>query len=218
MSQPVPTHSGGQEAIVNNIVQIFGLALALIGCTVLFVMSRRLTDPRLVVGLGLYGVGLLAMLGLSTIYHLKVGGPNRDIYKCLDHIAIFIMIAGSYSPITLGVVVGPWGLVLFVTIWLVAIYGILIRVFRPHRFKRQHLSLYLGLGWLLVPTLPWLSATMPAEGVILITAGGVVYTLGVPFHNLDRLRYHTAIWHSFVVVAACLQYAAILRDVVLTRG
>jgi len=218
MNHLVPTRRRGKEALANHVVQIFGLAMALAGCVVLFKLSLRLSDPRLVAGLVLYGVGLLMMLGFSTAYHLKAEAPDCNFYRCLDHIAIFVMIAGTYSPITLGAIGGHLGLALFVMIWLVAIYGIVIRLFRPGRFQRQHLLLYLGLGWLFLPALPWLPEAMPTEGVVLIAAGGIVYTLGVPFHNLDRLRYHTAIWHIFVVLAATLQYAAILRDVVLPRG
>jgi hemolysin III len=214
MTPSIPTRRRGREAVANQVVQTLGLAMALAGCVVLFNLSCRLSDSRLVASLGLYGLSLLMMLGFSTVYHLKAETPNHRLYECLDHIAIFIMIGGTYSPIALGAIGGSLGLGLFLAIWTVTLGGVLIRLFRPQRFERHYLHLYLGLGWLFVPALFWL----PTEGMVLIAAGGLVYTLGVPFHHLDRLRYHTAIWHGFVVVAAALQYTAILRDVVLLRA
>lgn len=206
------------EAFVNNAVQLAGLATAVAGSLVLLAVALRLTSPPLVVGVVLYAIGLLAMLGCSTLYHIRFHGPNSHIYKVLDHLAIFVMIAGTYSPIALGVIGGSLGLGLFAAEWALALAGIVIRLAWPGLFDRLAVALYLAMGWLVLLALPWLIDAMPWQGVALIGAGGVVYTAGVPFHRLHRLRYHDAIWHGFVVVAAGLHYVAILYDVVLPRA
>ncbi len=208
----------GTEEIINSTIQIAAFILGITGFTTIIIISWRTYDHVLIISVLIYGLSLLMMLGFSMVYHLKDRSQNSYFYKCLDHISIFIMIAGTYSPITLISIGGSLGICLFFGVWAIALYGILIRLFFPRRFMSQYLGLYLGFGWLLVPALPWLIGAMPTEGIILIALGGMTYTLGVPFHNLVRLRYHTVIWHSFVIIGAAIQYAAILRDVVLVRG
>ena len=202
------------EALANNAVQLFGLMTALVGCGVLLEISSKLPNNRLFVGVVLYSFGLIMMLTSSTLYHARCGSPNAPLYQCLDHVAIFIMIAGSYSPISLGVIGGLSGLILFGTVWSAAAGGIVLRIYWPERFERVCVGLYLLLGWLILPVLPHMLDTMPGEGVALIMASGLIYTLGVAVYCSRRLRYQDALWHACVVIAAALHFAAILRDVV----
>ena len=202
------------EALANHAVQLLGLTTALAGCGILLEISIKVPNERLFVGIVLYSFGLIMMLTSSTLYHIRCGSPNAPLYRCLDHVAIFIMIAGSYSPISLGVLGGLPGLVLFGTVWTAAIGGICLRIYWPEVFERVGVGLYLFLGWLILPVLPKMLDRMPGEGVALIMAGGLVYTLGVPVYRSRRLRYQDALWHACVVIAAALHFAAILRDVV----
>lgn len=202
------------EERANHAVQLCGLTTALAGSVFLIESSAQLPSTRLFVCVVLYSVGLVVMLASSTLYHLLRDSPNAELYQCLDHAGIFLMIAGTYSPISLGVIGGPLGFCLFGAVWIGAMGGIILRIYWPAVFLRVSLGLYLFLGWLILPALPGLLDRMPGEGVALIVAGGIVYTMGVPFYRSARLRYGTAIWHAFVVVAAALHFAAILRDIV----
>ena len=202
------------EERANHAVQLSGLATALVGSVFLIQSSAQLPSTRLFVCVVLYSIGLVLMLASSTVYHIRRDSPNAEVYRCLDHAAIFIMIAGTYSPITLGVIAGPVGVCLFAAVWIGATVGIMLRIYWPALFFRVSLGLYLFLGWLILPALPRMLDRMPVEGVALIMAGGIVYTLGVPFYRARQLRYGDAIWHGFVIVAAALHFAAILRDVV----
>jgi len=198
------------ELLADGAVHAAGVALGLVGAA--FLGPRIVYAPTFSAGFSivLYIAGLLAMLSFSAAYNLWPQSPRREWLRRLDHAAIFVMIAGTYSPLTLGRVVGTWSIWLAASVWAIALLGVYLKLAFPRRFDRLAIAIYLALGWLGVLAIGPLIDTTPLAVLILLGVGGVIYSAGVAFHVWDRLRYHNAIWHGFVVAAAGCHYAAIL--------
>jgi hemolysin III len=200
------------ERLADGLVQSVNVVLAMAGCVVLGVLGCTLADGRRLAALAVYGAGLLAMVSCSALYAWGRGGSRQGLYRHLDHAAIFVMIAGTYTPF---IVVSPGGahrVWLLILIWGIASAGVLLKLAAPHRFESLSLPLYLIMGWAVVID-PALLLNLPAAVIVLLVAGGVFYTAGIPFH-LARIRFQEAIWHGFVLVAAACHYAAIVCVVV----
>jgi hemolysin III len=157
-----------------------------------------------------YTGALMAMLGCSAAYNIFRRSPRRALLRRLDHAAIFLMIAGTYTPITTGYLDGDWSLGLTAAIWAAALAGIAIKFAAPQRFETLSVVVYLLLGWIGVVALGPLLRALPISVVVLLAAGGVLYSAGVVFHLWRGLRFHNAIWHIFVLCAAGCHYAAIV--------
>ena len=157
----------------------------------------------------IYCVGLLAMIGASAAYNLVPHGPSKGILRRLDHAAIFIMIAATYTPFAVNRLGAPYGTLILWSIWLSASFGVAMKILFPRRFEVLSIALYLAMGWLIVFVLRPLHAAMSATDFWLLVAGGLVYSAGVAFYAIERIPYHKAIWHGFVLVAAALQFSAI---------
>jgi hemolysin III len=163
--------------------------------------------------LALYGLGLLTMLISSTAYNLYVDHPERHILRQIDHAAIFVMIAGTYTPFLLVAVGGAWGHGLLAFVWAVALAGVVMKLTWPHRFDRLSIAAYLLLGWSIVVALDPLAAGVSAAGLALLAVGGLLYSFGVIFHVWTRLPYQNAIWHAFVLAAAACHFSAVMAEV-----
>jgi hemolysin III len=157
----------------------------------------------------IYCAGLLAMIGASAAYNLVPQGPSKGILRRLDHAAIFIMIAATYTPFAVNRLGAPYGTLILWSIWLSASFGVAMKILFPRRFEVLSIALYLAMGWLIVFVLRPLHAAMSATDFWLLVAGGLVYSAGVAFYAIERIPYHKAIWHGFVLVAAALQFSAI---------
>lgn len=203
------------EYIADAAVHLVGLAFGVGACVTLAVLAVIQPEwPRLV-GLSIYGLGLLAMLGCSALYNMTHHITWKARFRRLDHAAIFVMIAGSYTPLSLVVIGGSWGLGLLAFVWAVAVAGVVLKLCFPLRFEGMSVLAYLLLGWTVVVAFrPLLDGTSTAGLVLLITGGGL-YSLGVIFHLWERLPYQTAIWHVFVLAAAACHFSAILVDVAI---
>jgi hemolysin III len=166
-----------------------------------------------VVSVSIYCAGLLAMTGFSAAYNLMPHHrPSKQMLRRLDHAAIFIMIAATYTPLAvnrLGSTTGDW---ILAAIWLTATLGVTMKLVFPHRFESLSIAFYLGMGWMVVMVLKPLAASMAAVDFWLLIAGGLVYSAGVIFYVWDRIPYHKAIWHGFVLTAAVLQYSAVAAE------
>jgi hemolysin III len=149
------------------------------------------------------------MLGCSAAYNLCQWSRLRIILRNLDQAAIFLMIAGTYTPFTVLHLEGPWRVSLTTTVWLVAVAGILFRLLLGRLFERVSVGLYLALGWLGLVAIAPLAGSLTPATLILLAVGGVLYSVGVIFHVWQRLPFQTAIWHAFVVAAAATHFAAI---------
>jgi hemolysin III len=157
--------------------------------------------------IALYCASLLVMFPSSAAYHMRRASPRRELLRRCDHAAIFVMIAGSYTPFTIDALRSPWADDMTAAIWLVALLGVAVKLVCPRAIGHIDLPLYLGFGWSGLLIL----AAVDHETAALILAGGVLYSAGALFHVWRGLRFHQAIWHAFVLAGAACQYAAVLR-------
>ncbi len=202
------------ERLADNIVHVVGLASGVIACVVLAVLALPSAGLRMFVSVSLYAGGMMAMLWCSALYNMLRDGAWKRVLRRLDHAAIFVMIAGTYTPFALEVIGGTWGIGLLAFVWTVAAAGVAMKLLLPHRFERLSIVLYLLLGWCILVALEPLLAGISVAGLVLLIVGGALYSLGVVFHLWSRLPYQNAIWHAFVLAAAACHYAAILREIV----
>lgn len=207
----VPARRG--EWLADLVIHALGVAFGLAACITLAVLTLPEAELLRLVSLGLYAAGLMTMLGCSALYNLAIHAPFRHLFRRLDHAAIFVMIAGTYTPFSLVAIGGAWGFGLFLFVWSVALAGVLLKLFWPHRFERLSIVAYLLLGWTIVVALEPLFDSVSPPTIVLLGIGGLFYSLGVVFHLWRRLPYHNAIWHACVLVAAVCHFAAVLRDV-----
>ncbi len=210
MTLASPAHYSRSERVVDGAVHIAGLAFALGAVTYLGFLIRQRPGTGASIGLALYGFGMLSMLGCSALYNFAVAGPRKGIFRRMDHAAIFIMIAGTYSPFSLTALQGALGNTLLACLWTAALAGVGMKLVYPGRFERVSIALYLAMGWSGLCAIHWLLAAVPATSLILLGIGGLLYSAGVFFHLQSRLPYHNAIWHMFVLVAVMCHYAAVV--------
>lgn len=203
------------ERIVDGIVHLAGIAGGLAASIVLAILAVSQSEPIYLVGLGLYAFGLLAMLICSALYNMTEDGWRKGLFRRLDHAAIFLMIAGTYTPFVLIAIGGNIGIGLLIFVWSVASLGVVLKLIYPMRWEGLSIASYLLLGWTIVVALDPLLASLSASGIILLVMGGVLYSLGVIFHKWASLPYQNAIWHLFVLAAATCHFVVVLTDVAI---
>lgn len=203
------------ERIADAAVHMLGLLAAIIACGVLAMSTSRGAGAGTLLALLVYAAGLLAMLGCSAVYNMSGEGERRALLKKLDHSAIFTMIAGTYTPVAGLGIGGTWGLGLLGVVWTGALGGAALKLWAPARIERVSVLLYLLLGWAGVAAFDPLMRSLSAWDLLMLLAGGLIYSLGVLFHLAERLPYHYALWHLCVVTAAGCHYLVVLD---LARG
>jgi hemolysin III len=208
-----PRHTAAERR-ADAAVHAIGLASGLVACVVLGVRTRA-HDLGTIAALAIYAGGLMAMLACSALYNLSEDGPRKRLYRRLDHAAIFLMIAGTYTPFALVALGGAWGVALLAVVWIAAAVGIALELLDLRRHDGLSVAAYLLLGWTVLPALGPLSAVMSSTGLLLLVAGGILYSVGAAFHVWSSMPYQNAIWHGFVLAAAGCHYTAVLRDVVV---
>jgi hemolysin III len=196
------------------VVHIVGLTLALVGGVILLVLAVRAGSISRVVGVSIYGAGVVAMLAFSTAYNFAKA-RYRPVLRRLDHAGIFLMIAGSYTPFTIHNLTGAWAWGMTAAIWSLAAFGALGKIFWIRMDRRIGVGVYLALGWLVVIALKPMIHNVYWVALLLLAAGGVLYSTGVIFYVNKRLNFARAIWHGHVVVAAATHWTAVLIGVVL---
>ena len=165
------------------------------------------------ISVSVYCAGLLAMTGFSAAYNMTPHHrPAKQVLRRLDHAAIFIMIAATYTPLAVNRLGYPDGDLVLVAVWLTALFGVTMKLLVPERFERLAIVFYLAMGWMVVVVLKPLAASMTAVDFWLLIAGGLVYSAGVVFYVAERIPFHKAIWHGFVLTAAVLQFSAIAAE------
>jgi hemolysin III len=199
------------ETLADGVVHIIGILLGLIGMATIAVIVVNLTRPVDVVSIAIYAIGLLSMLGLSAAYNIWPISPTKWILRRLDHSAIYVMIGGTYTPFMAQLQSTFASVTVLVGVWSTAAVGIALKLLFPGRLDRWAVVLYVILGWSGLMIFQKLSAAIPALSLWLLAIGGVVYTAGIAFHMCKSLRFHNAIWHVFVLVAACCHYFAIVN-------
>ncbi|WP_416897899.1 MAG: PAQR family membrane homeostasis protein TrhA [Minwuia sp.] len=203
------------ELIADAVIHSIGGLMALGACITLLILAVPDAGWLGITSIAIYLLGLSSMLGASALYNFAPEGRWKERFRRLDHSAIFVMIAGTYTPFSLVTIGGEWGLTLFVFVWTVALAGVALKVFLPGRFEKLSIAAYLLLGWVIVFALGPLLANVSIAGLVLLGAGGALYSLGVVFHVWERLKFQNAVWHGFVVAAASCHFAAVITDVAL---
>jgi hemolysin III len=198
------------ERLADGTIHVIGVAASVIALIVLLVIGIRNETALMVAGLAIYGLALVATFGCSAGYHLVVRPKVKEIMRRFDHAAIFLMIAGTYTPFVLLKMNDAWGLGLLAVVWSMAAIGIAIKLFFPRFLDGLSTALYLVQGWAVLAAWEPLHAALPASVLTLLMVGGVLYTIGVVFHLWNRLPYQNAIWHGFVLSAASCHYAAVI--------
>jgi len=173
----------------------------------------RVTGLPAAVSVSVYCAGLLAMILMSAAYNLwPAQAPSKPWLRRLDHSAIFIMIAATYTPFAANRLAPPAGTIILAAIWLCASVGIALKLLFPRRFELASLALYIAMGWMIVTVLKPLAASVATMNFWLLIAGGLVYSAGIAFYVIERIPFHKAIWHGFVLVAAVLHFTAIALE------
>ena len=202
------------ELIADGVVHIVGICFGLVAATVLIVLASVYATALDIVVSSVYVAGLLAMLGLSATYNLWPVSRAKWVLRRLDHSAIYVLIAATYTPFIMEVKESVLAIVLLVGVWCAAIAGIVLKLKFPGRFGRLSVGLYLAMGWSGMMLYDSVVKALPAMAIGFVIAGGVLYSLGVVFHAWQRLRFQNAIWHGFVLGGAACHYTAVL-DIVL---
>ncbi len=219
--QPTPARSAAtptvfpeytdRERLVDAIVQLFSVFFSIAGVSALITLSAIYNDAATIASIAVYGAGLIIVFATSALYHFV----NRPSWKMrlrrLDHAAIFIKIAGTYTPFAVTSIGGDWGVALLTAVWTIAAIGVPLKLFAPDRIEKIAVALYLFQGWILLFALGPIE--LPSDALTLIIVGGACYTIGVFFHLSPKLPYHNAIWHVFVLAGSGCMYAAILAGV-----
>ncbi len=206
-----------REEITNSITHGVGALLSIAGLVILAILAARHGDAWHIVSCSIFGATLTLLYTASTLYHSIPHPKAKQVLRIIDHSAIFLLIAGTYTPFTLVNLRGPWGWSLFGTVWGLALFGIILELTPWRRFRLLSVALYLGMGWaVLVAAKPLLDAVAPT-GLLLLAAGGLAYTLGVVFYIWRSLPHHHAIWHLFVLAGSALHFFAVLFYVIPLR-
>ena len=205
------------ELVADAVIHVTGAALGIAGAAVMVAQAAGRVQPVEFAAIAVYLAGLLAMLGLSGAYNMWPVSPAKWLLRRFDHAAIYVMIAGTYTPFLTRLNDAAIAAGLFLGLWGVAAVGVVVKLVWPGRFDRLSILLYLLLGWSGVIVYDAVAGSLPASTIGLLAAGGVLYSAGVVFHVWTRLPFQNAIRHAFVLVAAALHYGAV-RDCFLPPG
>jgi len=208
-----PRYTFGDE-LVSSIVHGIGIVLSIAGLAALVALSARHGEVRDVVASAVFGTTLVLLYTASTLYHAVPVPKAKPVLRTLDHIAIYLLIAGTYTPFTLIALPGRWGWSLFAAVWTLAALGSVLEFGALKRFRKLSVLLYIGMGWIGMIAFKPLMAHLQTGGMLLLVAGGLAYTLGVPFYLWRRLPYHHSVWHCFVLAGSVLHYLAVLFYVI----
>ncbi len=205
------------ELVVDAAVHILGLVVAIAAGSILLALSLMHTAPEKFPALLVYVSSLIVVLGVSMAYNLYPASPIKHYLARLDQAAIFLFIAGSYTPF-LAVIGGtPAGIVMMSLVWGASLVGVALKLIVPQRFGRIAILLYLAIGWSGVLVFQSLGQALPASTLWLLLAGGVTYSAGIVFHLWEKLRFQNALWHVFVVAGASLHLWAVIDCMVIAR-
>lgn len=213
----VTRYTRGEER-ANQLTHAAGVVLGIVGLVLLVIVASRHGDAWHVVSSAIFGATLVLLYSTSTLYHTFAGELTKQMLRKFDHAAIFLLIAGTYTPFTLVTLRGPWGWSLFGVIWGLAIVGVALKFWFTGRFRVVSTLIYVAMGWLVLVAIKPLVAALPADGMKLLVAGGLCYTGGAVFYLWKRLPYHHAIWHLFVLGGSACHWAAVFLYVLPRSG
>jgi len=198
------------EEIANSISHGIGLVAALGATPPLMLHAVRSGDAGYIVGTGLFAASMVLLYLASTLYHSLPHGKAKNVFQVIEHSAIFLLIAGTYSPFTLGILRGAWGWTIFGLIWGLAVVGVVLKAFNRLFHPIVSTGLYLLMGWLILVAINPLTSLVPGSGLLWLGAGGLAYTIGVAFFAAEsRIKYGHFIWHLFVMAGTTCHYFAV---------
>jgi hemolysin III len=206
------------ELIADGIVHAVGVIAGAVSITALLIIAAPAVGVWEFTSILVYGLGLMTVLTVSALYNLWPASPVKWMLRRFDHSAIYLLIAGTYTPFITQVKASAESLALLAGVWLVSVVGIALKLCFPGQFDRLSVVLYLLLSWSGVMAYESVFGELAASTVWLLAIGGIIYTAGVAFHLWESLRFQNAIWHGFVLVAAACHYGAVLDCLVLTRS
>ena len=204
------TPSPGEE-IANSVSHAVGLLAAIAATPMLLLSAVRHGGAARIAGSSVFAAAMILLYLTSTLYHALPRNRAKRVFQILDHAAIFLMIAGTYTPFTLGVLRGAWGWTLFGLIWALALAGVVLTAAGGVRYPKLTTPLYLAMGWLILIAVKPLWLRMQSEGLFWLLAGGIAYTVGVAFYAAKRVRYCHFVWHLFVIAGTAFHFVAVLR-------
>lgn len=207
-----------REEIANSVTHGLGAVLSIVGLVVLTTLAIRYGDAWHIVSCAIFGSTLILLYTASTLYHSIPHPGAKKILRIIDHCAIFLLIAGTYTPFTLVNLRGPWGWSLFGAIWGLALLGIILELSPWRRYRLLSVLLYVGMGWAVVVATKPLLASVAPQGMLLLLAGGLAYTSGIAFYVWRGLPHHHAIWHLFVLAGSVMHFFAVLFYVLPLRA
>lgn len=199
------------EELANSLSHGLGLAAAIVATPFLIMRAVNLGDVGFIVGASIFAGTMILLYAASTLYHALRPGRLKHIFRIIEHSAIFLLIAGTYTPFSLGILHGGWGWALFGIVWTLAAIGVLLKIIDGARHPAAFTALYLLMGWIIVIAAEPFYRHVPYSGLAWLLAGGLSYTVGVVFFSTDsRLRYGHFIWHLFVMAGTTCHYFAVL--------
>jgi hemolysin III len=206
------TYTRGEE-MANSLTHGLGLLLSIAGLAVLVTYAALHADAWAVTAGAIFGVSLVTLYASSTLYHALRDPQLKHIVRVIDHVAIFLLIAGTYTPFMLVNLRGPWGWSMFGVVWALAVVGITLKLFFTGRFRILSTLVYLFMGWLVMVAIKPLAEALPRGSLIMLLAGGLAYSLGTVFYLWKRLPYHHAVWHLFVLAGSVCHFFAVLGSI-----
>ena len=202
------------EEVAHSVTHGIGLLGAVAGLVLLLVLAAATRDPWRITACAIYASTLVLLYGTSTLYHALSATRARDVFRVLDHSAIYLLIAGTYTPFALVSLRGPWGWTLLAIVWSLALAGVTMKAVFGARWPIISTALYIAMGWVVIIAVKPLVAHVPPAGIAWLVAGGLAYTGGVAFYAWTKLRYSHAIWHLFVLAGSVCHYIAVVLYVV----
>lgn len=198
------------EEIANSIIHGIGLLLSVAALIILIIFARESEDIHSIVSVCVYGFTLIILYLSSTLYHAFPTGKTKNIFEIFDHSAIYLLIAGTYTPLTLIALRNTLGWVIFGIVWGVAIVGVVFKVFRVKKFVIFSTSLYIAMGWMIIFAINSLIKIMTQQSIVFLVVGGALYTIGTIFYVWRKIKYHHAIWHLFVLAGSICHFFCII--------
>src|SRR5437867_1846562 len=198
------------EEIANGVSHGVGFLSALVAAPFLVLASARRGGPLAIAGASVFAGTMLMLYLASTLYHALPRNKAKRVFRVIDHSAIFLLIAGTYTPFTLGVLRGAWGWTLFGVVWGLAVLGVTLKCVAGTGYPRLSTALYVGMGWLALIAIRPLWVHVPVAGWLWLIAGGLAYTSGTAFYAAERVRYGHFVWHMFVLMGTVCHFLAVL--------
>ena len=201
------------EEKLNALTHAIGAVFGIVALVLLIIFETKKTEFSLF-SVVVYGISIIILFTASTMYHSFTDEKKKHYFRIVDHISIYLLIAGTYTPVLLITLEQSKGWLLFYIVWAIAAFGVILKLVYTGRFEAFSTILYLVMGWLIIFDFSTLNSLMPANGIILLMAGGLAYTVGIVFYAIEKIPYNHVIWHLFVLAGAICHFFMVLFFVV----